>query len=70
MFCLDLKSFLLLICGVKEARGPKIRTIFNVHTRIMGKGGLWVRRIVLTNVKTLCGFIKGVIGGFFILKNK
>ena len=45
------------------------------RTRIVGKCGLWVRRIVLTisfiyKYKTLHGFIKGVSGGCFVLINK
>ena len=40
------------------------------QTRIVGKGGLHPRMSLIYKYETLCGFIKGVSGGCFVLLNK
>ena len=40
------------------------------RTRIVGKGGLYSQMSFIYKHETLCGFIKGVSGGCFVLINK
>ena len=40
------------------------------RTRIVGKGGLHPRMSLIYKYETLCGFIKGVSGGCFVLIDK